>query len=127
MYSDGQRDCPKHAELYSKNKFGKLVHLVGFIIRVDYLTWLNCPTREKSEGLLWTRKERCFRTKNSSGILASLEEAKELAYLNVLIWQTLACFLIRASGNTRNFYKPKELTTAKRAKFMKIVFWEKGK
>ena len=31
---DGQRNCPKHVEFYSKNKFGKLVHLVGFIIRI---------------------------------------------------------------------------------------------
>jgi len=29
---DGQRNCPKHIEFYSKNKFEKLVHLVGFII-----------------------------------------------------------------------------------------------
>ena len=34
MYSektpdDGQRNCPKHVEFYSKNKFEKLVHLVG--------------------------------------------------------------------------------------------------
>ena len=30
---DGQRNCPKHVEFYSKNKFEKLVHLVGFIVR----------------------------------------------------------------------------------------------
>ena len=30
---DGQRNCPKHVQIYSKNKFEKLVHLVGFIIR----------------------------------------------------------------------------------------------
>ena len=30
---DGQRNCPKHVEFYSKNKFQKLVHLVGFIVR----------------------------------------------------------------------------------------------
>jgi len=30
---DGQRNCPKHVEFYSKSKFEKLVHLVGFIIR----------------------------------------------------------------------------------------------
>jgi len=29
----GQRNCPKHVEFHSKNKFEKLVHLVGFIIR----------------------------------------------------------------------------------------------
>jgi len=30
---DEQRNCPKHVEFYSKNKFAKLVHLVSFIIR----------------------------------------------------------------------------------------------
>ena len=27
-------DCLKHAEFHSKNKFVKLVHLVGFVIRI---------------------------------------------------------------------------------------------
>jgi len=31
---DGQRDFPKHVGFYSQNKFEKLVHLVGFIIRI---------------------------------------------------------------------------------------------
>jgi len=30
---DGQKNCPKHVEFHSKNKI-KLVHLVGFIIRI---------------------------------------------------------------------------------------------
>ena len=30
---DGQKNCPKHVKFYYKNKFEKLVHLVGFIIR----------------------------------------------------------------------------------------------
>jgi len=30
---EGQRNCPKHVEFYSKNKFEKLVQLVSFIIR----------------------------------------------------------------------------------------------
>jgi len=30
---DRQRKCPKHVEFHSKNKFEKLVYLVGFIIR----------------------------------------------------------------------------------------------
>jgi len=30
---DGQRNCPKYVEFHSKNKFDKLVHLVGFIAR----------------------------------------------------------------------------------------------
>jgi len=31
---EGQRNCPKHVEFYSENKFEKLVYLVGFIIRI---------------------------------------------------------------------------------------------
>jgi hypothetical protein len=31
---DGQMNCPKHVEFYSKNKFEKLVHVVGFITRI---------------------------------------------------------------------------------------------
>ena len=32
---DGQRNCLKHVEFYSKKiRFGKLVHLVGFIVRI---------------------------------------------------------------------------------------------
>jgi len=31
---DGQRNCPKHVVFYSKNKFDKLVHLFGLIIRI---------------------------------------------------------------------------------------------
>jgi len=30
---DGQRNCPKHVEFHSKNKFEKWMRLVGFIIR----------------------------------------------------------------------------------------------
>ena len=45
---DGQRNCPKHAEFYSKNKFEKLAHLVGFVIRkyyylAGYSTFLHLP------------------------------------------------------------------------------------
>jgi len=31
---DGQRNCPKRIEFHSKNKCEKLVHIVGFIIRI---------------------------------------------------------------------------------------------
>jgi hypothetical protein len=41
---DGQRNCLKHVEFHSKNKFEKLVHLVGFIIRDCYLNFVNATT-----------------------------------------------------------------------------------
>jgi len=31
---DGQGNCPKHVEFHSKNRFRKLVHLIGFVIRI---------------------------------------------------------------------------------------------
>ena len=31
---DVQRNCSKHAEFFSKNKFEKLMHLIGFILRI---------------------------------------------------------------------------------------------
>jgi len=34
---DGQRNCPKRVEFYSKNKFENLMHLVGFIIRKNHI------------------------------------------------------------------------------------------
>ena len=43
---DGQRNCPKHVEFYSKNKFEKLVHLVGFSIRNFHDA--RSPERQKS-------------------------------------------------------------------------------
>ena len=57
---DGQRKYLKHVEFYSKNKFEKLVHLVGFIIRyliifavgLVILNWLNGYTRYLAHGFL---------------------------------------------------------------------------
>jgi hypothetical protein len=43
---DGQKTCPKHVEFYSKNKFEKLVHLVGFIIKI------YCDTRSSERQIL---------------------------------------------------------------------------
>jgi len=40
---DGQKTCPKHVEFYSKNKFEKLVHLFGFIIRIRLYITMHGP------------------------------------------------------------------------------------
>ena len=48
---DGHRNCPKHVEFYSKNKFEKLVHLVGFIIRIFHEArspWMSNSTRGRN-------------------------------------------------------------------------------
>ena len=38
-----QRNCPKHLEFYSKNKFEKLLHLVGFIRIYHDARSSECP------------------------------------------------------------------------------------
>ena len=45
---DGQRNCPKHVEFYSKNKIEQLVHLVGFIIRIYHDA--RSPERQIQQG-----------------------------------------------------------------------------
>ena len=60
---DGQRNCPKHVEFYSKNKFEKLVHLVDFIVRttklvVDFHSFVNAPSKGRRNDVLkdkWTK------------------------------------------------------------------------
>jgi hypothetical protein len=41
---DGQRNCLKHVEFHFQNKFEKLMHLVGFIIRTQYIHQLQAYT-----------------------------------------------------------------------------------
>jgi len=49
LMMDGQRNCPKYVEFYSKNKFEKLVHVVGFVVRIYH----DAPSPERQkEGLI---------------------------------------------------------------------------
>ena len=47
---NGQRNCPKHVAFYSKYKFEKLVHLVGFIIQIYHDA--RSPERQMLCGLV---------------------------------------------------------------------------
>jgi len=40
--ADGQKTCLKHVDFYSKNKFEKLMHLVGFIIGSSHMPVCLC-------------------------------------------------------------------------------------
>jgi len=44
---EGQKTCSKHVEFYSKNKFEKLVHLVGFIVGIYH--GVRSPERQIRE------------------------------------------------------------------------------
>jgi hypothetical protein len=53
--NDGQRNCPKHEEFYSKNKFEKLVHLVGFIVRKKLNLLFEIQVQVIVECLMWVQ------------------------------------------------------------------------
>jgi len=53
---DGQRNYPKHVEFYSKNKFEKLVHRVGFILRI--FRDARSPERQKKGCTLYSSSDK---------------------------------------------------------------------
>ena len=59
---DGQKICPKYVEFQSKNKFEKLMHLVGFIIRIYHYA-------QSSECQMLNIKQYCYPTSHCSHLL----------------------------------------------------------
>ena len=59
---DGQRNCPKHVEFYSKNKFEKLVNLVGFIIRIYHDA--RSPERQTCDPYTTFKERKCLSLRN---------------------------------------------------------------
>jgi len=57
---DGQRNCLKHVEFHSKNKFEKFLHPVGFIIRIYHDAW--SPERKKKLQVFWDVTKCCWAT-----------------------------------------------------------------
>ena len=80
---DGQRNCPKHVDFHSKNKFEKLVRLVGFTVRKPIINlrdskskflssqhlewWISLILRRSSTRTVWfytsTSNKRAARPK----------------------------------------------------------------
>ena len=71
----GQRNCPKHVEFYFKNKFEKLVHLFGFIIRNLETNITVLKFRQSTLGLA-----RCYMSKYV------IYEVFNLKVDRILIW-----------------------------------------
>ena len=65
---DGQRNCPKHVKFYSKNKFEKLVHLVGFVIRIYH----DARSPERQINLLTSVNNATCRHPESTSVLNTL-------------------------------------------------------
>jgi len=78
---DGQTTCPKHVEFYSKNKFEKLVHLVGFIIRIFH--YARSPERH----MLW-KISTDFAQSYHRFVLRKTWTSKKAAYFSKLSYHT---------------------------------------
>jgi len=74
---DGQRNCPKHVEFCSKNKFEKLMHLVGFI-RIYH------DARSPENHISTTFYNLCFLSNSRAFRLASDERQSNVAIFDVL-------------------------------------------
>ena len=89
---DGQRHCPKHVEFHSKNKFEKLVHIGGFIIRNltrCTVTWTSdchdARSRENQKPLnvCSTEVATCFRHNWPSSAIVRYGKYGEMYYVAV--------------------------------------------
>ena len=86
--------CPKHVEYYSKNKFEKLVHLVGFIIRI----FQDVPSSERQilydsdNGASRLRSCGCMNYHPAIHVLNSEKSDKTLRVVQIIGSYTQACF-----------------------------------
>ena len=107
---DGQRNCPKHVDFYSKNKFGKLVHLVGFIIRIYHDA--RSPERQtesivvQSNILACSREYRC----RGNATLPSVCTAQPLVTANniknIVRCTTMHLWRIYVIDHTKAYFGP---------------------
>jgi hypothetical protein len=89
---DGQRNCPHHAEFHSKNKFEKLVYLVGFIVRI-YYDARSQVTMHGHMDVKWYRNSRfqdlatkAYRTPNILNPQATAKDTSSLNDPNYALW-----------------------------------------
>ena len=100
---DGQRNCTKHVEFYSKNKFEKLVHLARFVIRISDTVWnLFTETGENHEKImiLWPMFQpgALQKKKNGSSKHSTPEFANyNYSEINVLFYRKNCAFFTDAT------------------------------
>jgi len=83
---DGQRNCPKHVEFLSKNKFEKSVHLVGFITKMSPWSFLNyqvqnCHFRSRNVQHYWFRLKKIL-----SGAGSAFTDKNQLFLTGPQVW-----------------------------------------
>jgi hypothetical protein len=90
---DGQRNCPKHVEYQSKNKFEKFVHLVGFIIR----NLSRCT-------VTWTSNSRSSMYEVSSSLLYFLPLGPRHLIQHPILKHSHPMYLYRNEEKVLNLY-----------------------
>jgi len=111
---DGQRNCPKHVEFYSKNKLEKLVHLADSIIRIYHDA--HSPERQKGLFIFARSVQRVIQDFIEQGapvfpITSSFRKQRQTRYncnasnntgcsLSVLSWSF--CDVVASSGLDSN-------------------------
>ena len=82
---DGQRNCTKHVEFHSKNKFEKLVHLVGFIIRIYH----DARSPERQKRITSTLHDLC-----TFGSISPNSSYNNKCFTQKLQWQSKHTFML---------------------------------
>jgi len=112
LWAVSRRNCPKHVEFYSKNKFEKLVHLVVFIIRIYYWTVYMFTERSvlKKEGDTMLLQTFCFLwTEQWNKIQALFSQQLNVNYFSYG-WPTFAA--CSCSGGVRTCINDRTRTKA---------------
>ena len=111
---DGQRNFSKHVEFYSKNKFEKWVHLVGFIIRIyhdarssERQVGIGYPSWSCSQAVskpVWHIPLLCVQWKNTWWWIEELSETRRVVFQNEFEKSVhLVGFMIRIYHDARSF------------------------
>jgi len=91
---DGQRNCPKHVQFYSQNKFEKSVHLVGFIIRIYHDE--RSPELQRPESSTKPLREPKISDMNINNLFGPLSKTVFLSHWIILFfmlkWFSLLTF-----------------------------------
>ena len=102
---DEHRNCPKHAEFYSKNKFEKLVHLVGFILRIYHdARSPECQIYQRSVApfYMWNLPQHPYATRQ---VKLHVLNTPQFSTLNsVAALHFIACYLVQWSKGRCHFH-----------------------
>ena len=131
---DGQRNCPKHLEFYTKNEFEKSVYLVGSIIRIYHdaqsykcqinvrVTWtlVQCISLQSSIFVCLILKQKTWEHSTCASLHLVINNIIErnhrhqnfnILYNEYLLNDIRSYVLVRGVINKNNFYRSRFVST----------------